>query len=262
MARIRTVKPEFFKSDELAELPFEYRLLFQGLWCLADRRGRLEDRPKRIKAEIFPYDDVDCEAGLQALADAGFIVRYGHGGTRYLQVTNFEKHQNCNVKEAESTIPALCEHGADTGLAPEGHTTVGKEGKGTGREGIPYGNDADAVPGTVAEIVQPGDREPWATVAGCLNRVAELLEVSPPTESQIRQHLKETSHLRQLVARHGTEKTAQMFVWASSHFRQRVTWAVLWNAEADVLAKMKSDSGKAPKDHLARIVAEAEALGA
>jgi hypothetical protein len=126
MARIRTVKPEFFKNDELAELPFEYRILFQGLWCLSDRRGRLEDRPKRIKAEVFPYDDVDCDKGLQTLHDTGFIERYEHEGTRYIQVTNFEKHQNCNIKEAESTIPAPCLHSADT----KKKTTVGREGKG------------------------------------------------------------------------------------------------------------------------------------
>lgn len=131
MARIRTIKPEFFKNEELAELPFEYRLLFEGLWCLADRRGRLEDRPKRIKADVFPYDNVDVDTGLDALQARGFIERYEHENVRYLQVKNFEKHQNCNVKESDSTIPAPCQHSAST----EKKTTVGKEGKGTERKG-------------------------------------------------------------------------------------------------------------------------------
>lgn len=131
MARIRTMKPEFFKNEELAELPFEYRLLFQGLWCLADRRGRLEDRPKRIKADVFPYDNVDVDAGLDALQARGFIERYEHENVRYLQVKNFEKHQNCNIKEAESTIPAPFQHSAST----EKKTTVGRERKGKERKG-------------------------------------------------------------------------------------------------------------------------------
>ena len=63
MARSRNIKPGFFKNELLAELPFEYRILLQGLWCQADRDGLLEARPKRLKAEIFPYDDVDVDAG-------------------------------------------------------------------------------------------------------------------------------------------------------------------------------------------------------
>lgn len=115
MSRARNIKPGFFKNEELAELPFEFRILFQGLWCLADREGRLEDRPKRIKAEVFPYDDVDVNAGLSALEDAGFVVRYQSEETAYIQVLEFLKHQNPHCKEAASTIPAPDKHGASTG---------------------------------------------------------------------------------------------------------------------------------------------------
>lgn len=106
MSRSRNIKPGFFKNEELSELPFEYRILFQGLWCEADREGRLEDRPKRIKAEIFPYDSVDVDSGLDALAAHGFIVRYEVDGKRFIEVSNFVKHQNPHKKEAASGIPA------------------------------------------------------------------------------------------------------------------------------------------------------------
>lgn len=119
MSRARNIKPGFFKNDILAELPFEYRILFQGLWCEADREGRLEDRPKRIKAEVFPYDDVDVDSGLNALQLAGFITRYAVGKSQYIQVLEFKKHQNPHCKEAASTIPAHNEHGASTVQAPE-----------------------------------------------------------------------------------------------------------------------------------------------
>lgn len=115
MSRARNIKPGFFKNDQLAELPFEFRILFQGLWCEADRAGRLEDRAKRIKAEVFPYDDVDVESGLAALSSAGFIERYEVNGIKYIQVSEFAKHQNPHCKEAASTIPAPCKHSADPG---------------------------------------------------------------------------------------------------------------------------------------------------
>jgi hypothetical protein len=117
MSRSRNIKPGFFKNEELAELPFEYRILFQGLWCLADRAGRLEDRPKRIKAEVFPYDDVHVSAGLDALHKASFIARYEVGGVNYIEVVNFTRHQNPHCKESVSTIPAPCSPGAIPGIS-------------------------------------------------------------------------------------------------------------------------------------------------
>lgn len=121
MSRARNIKPAFFKNDILAELPFEYRLLFQGLWCEADRAGKLEDRPRRIKAEVFPYDDVDVDAGLAMLHSRGFIQRYSVNGACYIKICAFLKHQNPHTKEALSTIPdpAQCEHGASTMPAEE-----------------------------------------------------------------------------------------------------------------------------------------------
>lgn len=117
MSRARNLKPGFFKNEALAELPFEFRILFQGLWCIADREGRLEDRPKRIKAEVFPYDDVDVATGLSELANAGFIQRYSVGESQYIQILAFKKHQNPHCKEAVSTIPAPCEHSASTEIS-------------------------------------------------------------------------------------------------------------------------------------------------
>lgn len=108
MARARNIKPGFFTNDVLAECSAFARLLFQGLWCHADREGRMEDRPRKIKAEILPYDDCDIEDLLCQLESRGFIVRYSHGKERFIQVVNFTKHQNPHVKEQESTIPAPC----------------------------------------------------------------------------------------------------------------------------------------------------------
>src|SRR4051812_42493540 len=114
MARARMLKPGFFTNDVLAEVPPLGRILFSGLWCLSDREGRMEDRPRKIKAELLPYDDADVDALLTELVERGFVIRYEHGGIRYLQVTNFGKHQTPHIKEAASTIPAPDMHGAST----------------------------------------------------------------------------------------------------------------------------------------------------
>ena len=106
MARARNIKPGFFKNEVLAEMPFEARLLFIGLWTLADREGRMEDRPKRIRAEIFPLEFIDADPLLERLAQDGFIVRYAVDGAKFIQIENFTKHQMPHHKEVASVIPA------------------------------------------------------------------------------------------------------------------------------------------------------------
>lgn len=110
MARSRNIKPGFFHNEELVEIAPEGRLLFIGLWLLADREGRLEDRPKRIKAQIFPYDLVDVADFLSQLEQRGFLSCYENSGRKYIQILNWKKHQNPHHKEVGSTIPAPDQH--------------------------------------------------------------------------------------------------------------------------------------------------------
>lgn len=118
MARARNIKPGFFTNEELVELPFATRLLFAGLWTLADREGRMEDRPKKIKMALFPADDVNVDAALADLQAKGFILRYEIEGERYIAILEFKKHQNPHHKEAASTIPAPTETTLET-VKPE-----------------------------------------------------------------------------------------------------------------------------------------------
>lgn len=114
MPRARNVKPGFFKNELLAECDPLARILFEGLWCEADREGRLEDRPRRLKAEYLPYDDCDVDALLAQLTVRGFIVRYVIEGRALIAIPAFPKHQNPHVREPASTIPAPCKHSAST----------------------------------------------------------------------------------------------------------------------------------------------------
>lgn len=105
--RARNVKPGFFQNEQLAELPFEARLLFVGLWCLADREGRLEDRPRRIKMHVFPADIIDVEPLLTGLVEQGLIVRYESEGVRCIAIPKFREHQRPHVNEAPSVLPTF-----------------------------------------------------------------------------------------------------------------------------------------------------------
>lgn len=113
MARSRNIKPKFFTNDLLAELPYEGRLLFIGLWTVADREGRLLDRPKKIKMELFPADSLDIEPLLAGLAERGFIRRYMVGDHSCIQIVNWHKHQSPHFKEQKSAIPAPDERRED-----------------------------------------------------------------------------------------------------------------------------------------------------
>lgn len=106
MSRSRNIKPGFFKNEILAELAMEHRLLFIGLWTEADREGRLEFRPRKLKAELFPYDDVNIEDGVSGLVEGGFLHVYDVDGTVYIQIINWGKHQNPHHKEVGSVIPS------------------------------------------------------------------------------------------------------------------------------------------------------------
>lgn len=146
--RLRNVGTGFWKSEDVAELSHVGRLLFIGLWAMADRRGVLAWRPKRIKAEVFPYDDLraqDVESIVGQMAGLGMVSLYRDGdGTEWVHVTNFERHQLLSTKEKRS--------GALAGPLPTEAGCVVLSGTGgNGRKfGAPgCGDGSGTVPGQV-----------------------------------------------------------------------------------------------------------------
>jgi hypothetical protein len=98
------------ENEDLASLPPLHRLLFIYSWMLADREGRFEDRPLRIKAKALPYDlSADVDSMLQDLHKSGFITRYSLDGNKYIQINTFEKHQKPHKNEVPSVIPKMAE---------------------------------------------------------------------------------------------------------------------------------------------------------
>ncbi|AAK94354.1 replication initiation protein [Myxococcus phage Mx8] len=113
MARIRSIKPDFFLDEELAVLSPMARLFFIGLWTQADKEGLLEYRPARLKASIFPYHDADVPALMDELEAGQFVQRYEAEEKVCVSIRNFAKHQRPHPKETAFGLPP-----PSTGVSP------------------------------------------------------------------------------------------------------------------------------------------------
>ena len=119
--RIRSIKPEFWSSPDIAALSDSDRLLFIGLWSYADDHGRGRDDIALIVAALYPHDMVanplDTVAkvrdGLARLSEADLILRYTVASRTYFLVTGWSKHQRVDKPKA-SRIPAPEEEGTTT----------------------------------------------------------------------------------------------------------------------------------------------------
>ncbi|ADE12165.1 hypothetical protein [Sideroxydans lithotrophicus] len=145
MARIRTVKPEFFTHEDLYVAEIEeklpLRVAFAGLWTVCDREGRFKWKPNTIKLAVLPFDELDFSRVLDALAARGFIEQYeSESGELFGFVPSFLEHQVINNRESESNIPSpfdACSTRDPRGLCMhkgKGRERKGKEEEGKGKE--------------------------------------------------------------------------------------------------------------------------------
>lgn len=171
MARIRTIKPEFFTSEDIVELcPFT-RLLYIALWCEADREGRLSWKPKTFKMRYFPADNCDIDAMCDALVTRGLLVKYEPD---LAYIPSFSTHQHVNPREKDSILPAPTEEATEKSRVSDasrrdsdGDCThreerKGKEGK--GREGKELQTAVAVVPPkkkTATEETKEKRRSAW-----------------------------------------------------------------------------------------------------
>lgn len=114
MSRARNIKPGFYTNEDLAECSVWARYIFPGLWMMADREGRLEYRPKKIKGELLRFDEQSAEPLLEELQRWGFIEIYEVSGRKLIQILTFSKHQNPHHREAESELPPPSSPGLNT----------------------------------------------------------------------------------------------------------------------------------------------------
>lgn len=128
MARIRTIKPEFFTSEDIVALSPMARLLYIACWCEADREGRLEWKPGTMKLRYFPGDDCNIEDLFAELTGRGLMTVYTVDHREYTEIIQFSRHQIINNRESASILPGK-PHACPTresGVLGEGR----KEGKG------------------------------------------------------------------------------------------------------------------------------------
>lgn len=129
MARIRSVKPEYWADQDLAEqVSRDARLLYIGLWNLADEHSRLRGDPRFIKGQIFPYDDdlqpLDIAKLLDELALAGKVVQYRTGTGTYIFLPKLASHQRLEPEKVATKLPGPDDSGS-VPLSPA--TTVGAD---------------------------------------------------------------------------------------------------------------------------------------
>jgi len=130
MARIRTIKPEFFTSEDIVELDPLARLLYIALWCEADKRGRLAWKTKTFKMRYFPADNCNIDELCDALVTRGLVCLYGE---EIAYIPSFEEHQHINPREKESTFPDPKDYATVT--RDDASVTVKSRAGRKGREG-------------------------------------------------------------------------------------------------------------------------------
>lgn len=183
--RSRNVKPGFFQNEHLAELPPETRLLFIGLWLMADREGRLEDRPKRIKMQIFPADTFNVDPMLDDLQSAGLIMRYEVDSAGFICIPAWHKHQNPHHKERASDIPAPERPGQDLGKP---QSCRGKERDDRADSGFLIPDSLIPDSGGTARKRAPQDYEPSQSV---LDELAAETNLPPDSLQSLLREMKD-----------------------------------------------------------------------
>ncbi len=136
MGRIRTVKPGFWKHEDLSDLAPETHMLACALLNYADDEGYFNANPKLVKAECCPLreDSVSVQDSLNELKKIGFITTgIGSDGKTYGCVEKFTEHQRIN-RPTPSNIAKLGPF-TESSVSTHGVLTDGKEGKGKERKG-------------------------------------------------------------------------------------------------------------------------------
>lgn len=134
VARIRTIKPDFWTDEKIVRLPMAARLLFIGMWNFTDDEGYMRYEPGRIKMQIFPADNVDIEELLEALADCELIlIRRCNDGREVVFIPNFLEHQKIS-NPSKSKLAAAISLEDSRGLQRTLEESEGISAEGSGRK--------------------------------------------------------------------------------------------------------------------------------
>lgn len=239
MARIRTIKPEFFRHEGLQDLEAEnpgscVMLVFAGLWGHCDKAGRFEWKPRMLKLDILPFIEFDMGGTLALLCEAGFLRKYEIDGKQYGEIYSFEKHQRINGKEAQEPEkhPAPRDEAQEVNKGSNGEATgkhlPAQEGKGKEEEGKRKGTEYTGPPSTeevellpaVADATSPAKapRADTALQAACRETFREYQQAyaarygAPHVDNA-----KVRSQIKQFVQRIGRDESPLVAAWYVQH---------------------------------------------
>lgn len=109
MARIRTIKPDFWEDEKLGAIPIHARLLFIGTWSYADDNGVIRGSAALLKSQIFPYDDNlrigEVKKWIDALVEARMLIPLSYKGASYYVIRTFRSHQRIDTRYSNELIP-------------------------------------------------------------------------------------------------------------------------------------------------------------
>ena len=129
MARIRTIKPDFWTDEKITECSLSARLFFIGCWNFADDNGNLQRSPKKLKMQIFPADSIECEPLIQELMAHGLLIEYSVNSEKFLHINGFRKHQIINRPSKTGLPQPAFNDGSQSAPAPLTESSL-MEGKG------------------------------------------------------------------------------------------------------------------------------------
>lgn len=265
MARTRSIKPGFFTNDLLAEVEPLGRLLFAGLWTVADRAGRVLDRPRKLKAELLPYDDCDVDGLLDHLARLGFIDRYVVDGRAVIAVVNWAKHQQPHINEKPSDLPAPILVGESSSIVrrpvPEQHhasTVQVPEQHGSTQPGTRYPEPGtrNPVPGNAAAAATRGCAREAAAAAASAANVPESVKTLHASLAGAPGYEPSPAFLEKVAAKYGhldlEEEAIKMLGWLRNQpkAKRRCSTAFVLNwldrtAQGHASAQPRAPNGRA-----------------
>lgn len=258
--RIRSIKPEFWRSQDVSRLDIETRLLFIGLWSYVDDNGVGVDRDAIIAADLFADDMARdpretlarIQRGLATLSEAGMITRYTVENRDYLHVSNWEKHQRIDrPNKPRLPLPTsenaeIATHSRHTRETPATGTEE-QRNRGTGEQNKSEvaGDDSDAanVLPLNAEIIERPDIEQL------LNQLDQRIEANGNRKPN--RNKKNHDAMRLLLDRDGytPEQVSYIIDWAQANdfWQANVLSAVKLRSQmTQLVAQARRDSKRKP----------------
>lgn len=118
MARKRMIDPEFWLDEDMTSMGFDCRLFYIGLWNFSDDYGVIGNSPKKVKAQIFPYEKIDVAPFIKLLIEMKKLIPFEAEGKQWLFVKNFPKYQRVDKPSKHRNPPVpkeiLAEHSPST----------------------------------------------------------------------------------------------------------------------------------------------------